>query len=151
MDLSDNTILKLFVPAVFFFTGVGLVMHGIRNRRTGLASIHWPTVTGRILSNGVEDNGDYWIPTARYEYAVAGKRYESNVIQVEFAAMWHEEAEEYAASLPVGGPVEVRYDPAAPENAVLRTIENPGRLSIVLGPLSSAVGLGSAYYFWFVG
>lgn len=97
----------------------------------------WPFVAGKVVVSRVErstdgDSGDggthrSYAPVIEYAYEVAGNTYRSRQVKLGFTSSGSESwAKRVAAKYPVGGPVEVHYDPANPGIAAL---DNPTGLT----------------------
>lgn len=91
------------------------------------ASKTWPTVSGKVIESRVDaihhaKSGYSYRPVVRYEYDVAGTRYEGNMI--EFGLMdlpLEKNALDMIKKRPAGAAVAVHYQPAEPKTATLDT------------------------------
>lgn len=93
------------------------------------ASRNWPSAEGRILAARIVESDDgsnngegsrRFTVEAEYEYRVAGRMHHGTRIRHAHAGhRLREEAETELARYPLGGRVEVFYDPARPEQSVL--------------------------------
>jgi hypothetical protein len=82
-----------------------------------------------VLSSEIEqdqdDNGWHIRPTITYQYQAGGKAFNSNTLEFGSKREWFDGdkgrmlADEKAKEYPVGGTVEVHFNPSKPENAVL--------------------------------
>ncbi|MFB3828431.1 MAG: DUF3592 domain-containing protein [Bryobacteraceae bacterium] len=105
----------------------------------------WPSVSGTILEAGVvrkvskDEEGNESVGYAlavTYQYAVAGQSYTGTRIALaETTHGSHKAAENQLAKYPLGGTVQVKYDPAAPGSALL---EESGAL---LGWIFAGIGI----------
>jgi hypothetical protein len=95
----------------------------------------WPFVAGKIVVSRVELSRDSdndrrsrsYAPVIEYAYEVAGKTYRSRQVKLGFTSSGSESwAKGVAAKYPVGGAVEVHYDPGNPAIAAL---DNPTGLT----------------------
>ena len=88
--------------------------------RRGLSSRWWPTVEARVTASGLEEDSDgQFSVSVTYSYSVSDETY----ARTETLNVWlpsRENAERVLRQHPVGGEVEVRYDPSCPRVAVLR-------------------------------
>ena len=115
------------------FLGLGLLIFwpAIRERRMAVEAMQWPVTDGRIISAEVikrvsksQDEFNSFVPRVRYEYITDGVRRQSDIIRIGLGDMGYlleKQAREHLARYPVGATVSVRYDPEAPERAVLET------------------------------
>ncbi len=86
-----------------------------------------PVAVGQVVASelaskpGVKGR-TYWHPVVRYRYPVEGREFEHDRIHL---GGWNltdrESAEAEVARFPIGSPVSVLYDPAAPGEGVLET------------------------------
>lgn len=114
--------------------GIGFFISwpAIRRRRMAVAASQWPTTDGKVISTDVakrvfksqDSEFDYFVPQIRYEYTTNGVRRQGDVIRFgldEKGYFKEKDAREHAARYPLGTTIPVRYDPEAPEYAVLET------------------------------
>jgi hypothetical protein len=125
------------------------------SRRQTAQAARWPTVTGRIVSSGVEsyttrvggrggNRATYFEAVVEYSYKVKDREYHST--KVAFGANvagGQGPAEERAARYRPQSDVAVHYDPTNPSNAVLETKVAVGWLMLAL----AMVFLGLAVFF----
>jgi hypothetical protein len=148
-------------PGAMFLTVMGLftAAFGYVLHQRGAATFHWPRVTGTIVSSSVDTvkmrlslNPAYYWRTrtlyrsrTRYAYKVAGVTYESDRTSFggQSYASFQLFAKHGAARFATGQPVDVFYNPAAPEQAVL-TQGTPGQFIVWL---IAAASLASAAHF----
>jgi hypothetical protein len=103
------------------------VYAGVTDWHSGLASMGWPTVPGKVVRSQVTPGRGGRAPSykadVQYEYEVGGRQYVSS--RISFGD--HSRGDQRAASealvdrYPPQRVVEVHYDPAAPEVAILET------------------------------
>jgi len=114
----------VLVPLIGFF---GYLIWN-RQRQVS-ASKSWPTTTGTVLSANVElrqsrsGRSGYSLshyPIVVYDYEVRGQRYQGNRIGFsEIGTGWAGPAQQKLARYPIGGAVQVYYNPQNPMEAVL--------------------------------
>lgn len=113
------------MPAILLtFLGVAMVIGGVTYFVRAMRTRAWPTVEGRVIQREVRETpnpaADRWAayePVVTYVYEVAGKRHEGHALYVTLRFYPEPDARALVDSLP--DPVQVRYDPANPANAVL--------------------------------
>jgi hypothetical protein len=98
------------IGAAFVASGTWLVWTGVSNLRLGHQSLGWPTVVGKIISSGHDEDGTY----IAYEYDVGGRRYTND--QVDFGML---DRGDRLGHYRVGRAVAVHYRPSDPQAAVL--------------------------------
>jgi hypothetical protein len=114
-----------------FVVGIFLVVVGFRLRRKAGESRRWPHATATILESRVEESETrghdgfierHYFPAVRYEYEVAGRRYESD--QMSLAVRLYtdrDSAERARRRYETGTPVDAFYNPQDPSEAMLVT------------------------------
>jgi len=132
VELGGSLIFMLiggFFALVFGGLGVLLVVLYFRNKKKAEASVSWPSVEGRIVSNQVRkkhvDTDDSfrieYIPEIRFEYQVNGETFTGKRIAFgsdpNFGSQ--RKAEEFLIPYPVDSTVKVFYNPEKPKEAVL--------------------------------
>jgi hypothetical protein len=90
---------------------------------------NWPHVQGTVIQAQIEhdqdDNGWHHRPLITYKYDVNEKSFQSNLLAFGAKREWFDDekgrlkAEEMASHYLVGNPVDVRYNPSNPAQAVL--------------------------------
>lgn len=129
--MSFHSMMQL-VAGVFCVCGPALIAGGILALRKARARAAWPTVNGTVVSSqavehrtsGVDGKGRHttrvsWEPVVKYSYEVGGKKHSGKRIKIKPEGMGRRGAEAAAARfLPASG-VQVHYNPADPEDAVL--------------------------------
>ncbi len=137
------------IPITLLGLAIWLLLPGVRDLKQALASRHWPSTAGKIVSRTV-----FQIPrvggsrTSRtregyraqilYEYAVGGLDYTATRRVFSDESIAYSSPERAAAVLddyPSGRTVQVYYDPTNPRTAVLE----PGRIGPVLSVLVAGV------------
>lgn len=116
----------ILVIAVYLFVRVMSA-----NKKSKQAMNHWTRVTGRVLASSIEartsTNGDghrstSYYPNVLYEYAVNGQRYQNNRITFGMDVGYGNRArveQDVAQKYPVGGAIQVYYDPQDATQSVL--------------------------------
>jgi hypothetical protein len=143
--------------AAIFFGLAGLLTTWITlsNLRQAVAARGWPVTRGRIVRSVVQQK---WLSASatrgapvrtyqalvEYHYRVGGREYAGRRLRFGAAVSTDEAtAEAEAARFPVGGDVDVRYDPRMPDSAVLEPVVAFKPLTVLL----IAVFFGLAVYF----
>lgn len=124
LENLDGCLETLGITAVFFCIGLGLSWWGWTIVRNARASAGWPVVQGVITESEIEfstdEDGDTWTPRVAYTYMVNGLSYENYTIKFGETSYGSERtALEVQARYPIGQTVDVYYDPADPDRAVL--------------------------------
>jgi Protein of unknown function (DUF3592) len=101
-----------------------------------IASRGWQTAGGRILSSAVAVGQGFRrrtliVPDVRYEYKVAGVRYEGRTVRFNYSAY---RPAETAARYHAGQQVTVYYNPHSPKRAVLEPGIQPGDVHRAMYP-----------------
>ena len=125
--------------------GFGISIAGLYELGRGLASRHWVSTAGEVLSSRIEESSGYegdtvFRPVIEYRYQVDGQHYEGD--RLCFGSESVSAVERYSP----GSTVAVYYDPVRPGNAVLE----PGPrwdnlLLIVIGGVFTVFGLTSLF------
>jgi hypothetical protein len=113
------------------FGGVGLQRYSVAR-----ASSDWPSVQGQITSGRIQttqrDGKNEYMPTVRYSFTVEGRGYSGSRITASDEYQKNRgSAQDILARYPVGGQVEVFYNPADPGVAVLEK-GMPGNVKVLL-------------------
>jgi hypothetical protein len=108
------------------FTAFGLLALpiGIYGRRRARREQAWPTVKAVVRSTAIApvsaEQRHRFVPKLTYEYAVAGKTYKGDRLDITRYKDFSESyARDYVAKRAVGTEVDVHYDPADPARSVL--------------------------------
>jgi hypothetical protein len=133
------------VIAIIAFAFGGIFFYiGWRNRQKNLTALTWPTVKGKIVGSELDsyikrdDDGDettMYTPLVTYEYTVEGEVYTCTQVTAQgftstnFKSVQLKKLEEY----PVGGEVEVHYDPFNPEDALLEIDPSKINIPMIIG------------------
>ena len=152
-----------FLPLAGFAMAISGVASYLRLRRLVLASHDWPKAPGKIVSAAVStvyerNSGDTestinrtakkYRADIQYAYRVGQRDFAAAAISLGWAPLYGfaRDAEAVIAKYPAGTKVDVYYDPANPERAVLQPDSRDG----VLAPLIFATifGVGSAIFVW---
>lgn len=142
--------------ALFFVAlGVLLIVMNIRSKKKSEASQGWPAATGRVIESvvkkerGVEDEDGVanYIYTVNvdYEYEVGGVIYHNKKISFGSRPSYNKQAQaqEHLLNYPLGASVNVYYDPANPQEAVLERVARSSKLGMIMGIIMLVVGLGT--------
>ncbi|MEW6778100.1 MAG: DUF3592 domain-containing protein [Bdellovibrionota bacterium] len=131
---------------VFLLIGCGVLAYGLSELRDALATRDWPTVHGTITQSqmGAHHSRDSDSPSTTYfadlvyVYDAGGRSYSGKrLCWMEWRSNDYGHWEEIVNRYPVGRAVNIHYDPANPENAVLE----PGPVLLNYLPLL----LGAAF------
>ena len=142
---------QVIVPLLI---GVGLLALGWFQFRKVMASRAWPAATGRIVAAKVgretqqgdadEPDRTVFFPSIEYEYEAGGMRQRGNRIAFDQRTYSKPgEAEMVLEGFPVGGAVEVFYNPGKPGEAVLEKRGSSGVVLMAVGGLMSVLGLAA--------
>jgi hypothetical protein len=131
IPLWSGLLLFYFMLAfpLLFFGSLAAYMFGLARKSGALAAASrtWPTTKGKVLASDIERTyafrtGDVYAPIVRYEYAVGGRRYESDVVAFGMTSLKpRKKAEAYLAGRTAGAAVTVHYNPEDPATATLDT------------------------------
>lgn len=116
---------SLFTFLIFFAVGGGLGYWGWTILQDARASATWPNTPGQVVSSDVRhstdsEGGDSYSPEVTYQYSVNDQSYQADRIKFgENSYNSNRRAQEEVDRYPVGRTVDVYYDPAEPEKAVL--------------------------------
>ena len=127
---SATALITIGVFACVLLPLIGFFGYVIWNRQRQVsASKNWPTAAGTVISASVElrrsrsgrsGHSLSHYPVVVYDYEVRGQRYQGNRIGFsEIGTGWAGPAQQKIASYPVGGAVQVYYNPQNPADAVL--------------------------------
>lgn len=123
MANQDNNacLFGFFLVAVI---GVWLTLSMMSAWYLSLASLHWPTANGHVITSGVDSGtttlGDWWAPSVKYKYQVGAKSFQSDMIRFYIPLLRDSAAAEAIRSpYPAGKLVSVYYDPDHPNRSVL--------------------------------
>ena len=134
--------IKLLISALFalglFLGAWKMAEHALWERRTGKASLAWPSVEGSVIQSGFRTAGSGTKRTTsaeiQYSYSVGGESYQND--RIRFGAhgagsgpgRWGD-----FGRMSPGEPLTVFYDPQSPQQATLET-----------GPTGRSLGLLAA-------
>ena len=116
--------ITLFI-AVFYLIGFGIVGYGLASMRRSVKAASWPVADGtieecRLVSQSEGDGGVTHEVKVRYRYEVAGVAYSNDKLAFGYSANSASKgSKEIHRRLQAAETVEVRYDPADPQSAVL--------------------------------
>ena len=124
--------------------GALLLAFGLLQMRKLRASQSWVSSVGTIVETGVEetfrrDDADEpdsltFTPRVRYQFQAGGQTYGGNRIRFDSTGYGNpKRAEQELTRFPVGGPVQVFFDPAKPSDNVLERKSNGAWLLTAIG------------------
>ena len=140
---------------IFALIGMALVVGGgiflIRENRLVAEASDWPSVTGTVERTWVDSqrgggrrNRTRYYPRVTYRYVVGATTYSNHYIWLTSSQSYssYESAMDVVRAYPVGGPVQVHYNPADPRRSALRVQGQQGVFIflVVLGLALLAVG-----------
>jgi uncharacterized protein DUF3592 len=126
-----GVLVLLLVVSPFLLIALYFFYIWVRDRRHARATRSWPVTTGRVMTSGIKSHQSYsssshthttvYDAQVVYEYMVNGARYQSSQISVGtgYSTSMVGEVQNKAAQYPMGAPVQVFYNPANPQEAVL--------------------------------
>jgi uncharacterized protein DUF3592 len=127
------------LPSIVF--GVGLIVFGGFTRMLSLRSRDWPVAPGRITHSYLSTKYDRTAgrttsksATIRYQYTAGGQTYEASTVS--FGQMFLVDERARVERYPEGSAVDVHYDPAHPDVAVLEPGAGPGPGLCILAGLA---------------
>lgn len=144
-------IVSVLVACVLFLGAWKMSEHGLWERRTGAASLSWPSVEGSVVSSGFQTHGRATNSTTsvdiQYRYSVGAGDYEHD--RVRFGAhgsglgagQWG-----HLGNLAPGESLEVFYDPQDPQQATLEV--GPTGRSLGLIAAAGVIALFGAMLLW---
>lgn len=160
--MSQDSVYLVFVGigvSIMLIVALYLLLPALSALLRARDSQKWPSVQGvlehawvetREYTQSVSHNQRFrvsYFPQVRYRYTVAGQTYEGGRINIGAqVGSSKRDAERILAPYPPGSTVEVFYDPAAPENAVLERGINKTPVYAGLAMLALAVVLGMVLY-----
>lgn len=134
-----------WLPVIFFVVlGIFLIVQGVLARNRARETESWPMVPGTILSSEVVTSFEYdsdapnnqrtkYTPSINYQYSVMGQVFTARRISFGDNSASRKKCKEIVARYPAGSPVNVRYNPEKPEEAVLETNAKGSKGNIILG------------------
>lgn len=136
-----NILVKVAVSAI----GLYMAWRGAADWKAGAGSTAWPTVAGTVMESRADApiRGSTYQAHVSYRYKVSGQVYVGDQIAFGEATRGsRQNIGEIIGPYPVGAVVQVHYDPATPDDSVLR----PGWtgravLETILGALMLIIGL----------
>eukprot|EP01037_Dinobryon_pediforme_P020070 gene20070-20607_t len=148
-SIMSQTLALWIAIAIVALIAIGQIFSLRRLARQRREAVAWPKVEGVVVASSVTgtasidttDSGSFE-PVVRYQYMVAGNALEGSRIAIASSGAMTEraDAEDIADSYPVGQRVDVRYDPAHPDKAVLEiATARSAAFHIVLGVVAAAV------------
>jgi hypothetical protein len=124
--MNDPPLFVYLLTGAFMLVGLLLLGFYWYERRKALASRSWPTATAEITSSQIigtrrRKGGAMYRPSISYRYDVGGRTLTGTRIQ--WGGQVSSSSESWARGIverfPQGALVQVHYDPANPDNAVL--------------------------------
>jgi len=132
MDSLNSTLstsIFALVAVPFLIVALVFVFMIIRTSRKAHATERWNTTSGRILQSEVTSyryrshgsSSTMYQPTIQYEYVVNGQHLQSEHVRMGMAygTSWTQPAQNVVDKYPAGAIVQVFYNPANPNEAVL--------------------------------
>ena len=148
--------IAILIPSLIVAGGLGLFAWAWTAYRDGRLSLGWPSVSGQVTSSSVtlettQADSDSrlestYYPSVSYDYRVDGQALKGSRVGVGGAVgtARKEDAEAVAKRYAVGSKVDVYYDPANPEYAVLVRGANMIMVWVIAGCGAVALVLGAA-------
>jgi hypothetical protein len=102
--------------------------------RMARVSTAWPSTPGRVLAVWYDEHhndeiGDSFVPRIRYAYTVRGRHFEGHRLWYRVAPLRdHRESMHALRDISAGDAIDVHYDPARPQRAVLFPGADTGNL-----------------------
>jgi hypothetical protein len=140
--MERKMLINYLIAGGFLVAGLLLLRRALSERARSRKAQNWPSVTGTIQETDVEEDRNRsatgratisFVPTLRYNYVVAGKSYEGNRILFGSIGLDYLSASNIRDSFAVGSEVPVFYDPANPQESVLRPKLKMGMFSLIPG------------------
>ena len=137
---------------IFGAVGIGVLILYRRGKQKAQESSAWPSVTGKVLEAEVSshtetdsegESVEAYAPRVVYEYVVNGVAYRGNRLAIGPVATSRSRhsAEQEVARYPLGGEVQVFYNPQNPAEAVLQTRLQAGKVMLILGIIFLGLGV----------
>jgi len=152
----ENLIGYIIIIVITALFGALSFWYGWRTMKMNKVAAKWPTVSGVIVSAELDsyikydDDGDattMYTPLITYQYEVEGQVYTNNRVRVQafVATNMQSVSRKKVEKYPVGGAVEVHYNPFTPEDALLEI--NPSRINIpmIIGIICGLIVLYTAF------
>ena len=142
-----------WLPVILFVVlGIFVIVQGILARKRAKETESWPTVPGTVLSSEVITSQRYdsdapghqrttYTPSVNYQYSVMGQVYTSKRISFGEKNAGRKKCNEIVARYPAGSPVNVRYNPEKPDEAVLESSARGSTGNIILGIVFFALAI----------
>ncbi|MGD8456654.1 MAG: DUF3592 domain-containing protein [Anaerolineales bacterium] len=138
--MGSNVVIAILA---FAFGGIFFYI-GWRDRQKNLTAMTWPTVMGKIVGSELDsyiktdEDGDkttMYRPLVTYEFEVEGDVYTCTQVRAQgFTATNFQSVQlEKLKEFPVGGEVEVHYNPFTPEDALLEIDPSKINIPMIIG------------------
>lgn len=148
--MAGNSVM-LIAGLIFGLLGGGFIIYAQLAKKKAEAAQSWPVVEGRVLLAEVKQHRYHdsrshrtrvsYEPVVNYSYAVEGCDYTGKKISFGATRYDSNTAHNIIAPYTPGNGVNVHYDPAHPEKAVLET-EAPGtKIFLIAGIIFALLGL----------
>lgn len=136
----------LIIVVLFIVSGLIASVWGWMIVAKGRQTLRWPAVDGVIERADPTTDDDDLLPHIEFSYSVAGQRRQGVVEFPAGTTPTPELATSYLKKYPVGTPVRVHYDPAAPERATLEPGPRQGDwLVFAFGVTAIVIGIVSYF------
>lgn len=153
MENLIGYIVIIVIAAIF---GVISYWYGWRTMKKNKVAANWPIVPGVIISTELDsyikydDDGDastMYTPLITYEYEVEGRAYTNNRVRVQafVATNMQSVSSKKLEDYPVGGAVQVHYDPLNPEDAFLEIDSRKINVPMIIGVICGLIVLYTAF------
>ena len=148
LDWIGNAFFGLFFPILAIYAG-----YLVRKAwRLGVASEHWPSVSGTIVSSEMEceehDDPDTYRLLVQYTYEVQGEMHTGDTLTYRGTSTKRQHVAAHLAKYPAGCQVPVFYDPEAPEQSVLEPGVDTKNYRIAVAVLSILFLIGLVMLTW---
>ena len=145
--------MKPYDTVAYFFLVVSIALFMIVLYRAwcGAQSLQWPTTFGEVTKSVilVTTKGTMRSPDVRYEYTIAGCRYEGrNISALGPGLDWENSAQKTLDRYPVGARVSVFFDPNKPHRSVLEPGISKWELLDRIARVCLLIAIGLGFLFW---
>lgn len=135
-------VIKILILAAVFITGFVFMYQALYMRYKSRVARQWPTVKGKVLSSGVEEDtlrssmgkaSIVFFPAISYEYKVNGQVLKGTRVVFGSPTYDYITAARICERFPVEAIVDVTYNPANPPEAVLVPHSRDAMRSLIPG------------------